>query len=710
TAPVLLTFADGVTQQTIDIPITDDTEIESSETLNLSLTNVSGGATLGTVTATTLTINDNDVAPNPGSLAFSSATYSITEGQPTATITVVRTDGSSGEVSVEVDIDASSSASSNDYSLTAPVLLTFADGVTQQTIDIPITDDTDVESSETLNLSLTNVSGGATLGSTTDTTLTILDNDVDPAQPILIEAETLSLSGGYRVESDGDASGGQMISLFSGNATAGDTGTASLTFAGTSGSYDIVIGYFDENDGVGQLSLDVAGTVVETWQLSENTGSGGVTASSFRTRRIASQSLINGDVVTITGTASDPAGEWARVDYIELIPVKAPPPSVGDTFIGGNGNQTFTGDSNTKAVTYAQSTLGINANLDTGIVTRTFSPSISDPLKIMPLGDSITYGVIDSPDTESGGYRIFLWNQLDADGHANAVDFVGSLSNGPSGFDSDHEGRRGWKINQISAQINGWISTFQPDTVLLKIGTNDILQDFNVDEADERLSSLIDQIHAQSPNTHVLVGSIVPITRDSTENDAVNAFNALIPGIVEDKVSAGQRVSFVDLNSVVTASDIADGIHPTSAGYEKIATAWYDWLGGGTDTLSNIDNLVGSFYDDTLVGNSSDNILNGGEGNDILRGGLGNDTLAGGLGNDTFVLETNSGTDIIFDFDSGIDILGLSGGLSFGDLTLTQGTGSDVDNTLIIANNQTIASLSGIQATALTSNDFITVS
>ncbi|MEO1520617.1 MAG: lysophospholipase, partial [Cyanobacteria bacterium J06633_2] len=157
-------------------------------------------------------------------------------------------------------------------------------------------------------------------------------------------------------------------------------------------------------------------------------------------------------------------------------------------------------------------------------------------------------------------------------------------------------------------------------------------------------------------------------------------------------------------------SDIADGIHPTSAGYEKIATAWYDWLGSGTDTLSNIDNLVGSFYDDTLVGNSSDNILNGGEGNDILRGGLGNDTLAGGLGNDTFVLETNSGTDIIFDFDSGIDILGLSGGLSFGDLTLTQGTGSDVDNTLIIANNQTIASLSGIQATALTSNDFITVS
>src|SRR3546814_15995539 len=57
-------------------------------------------------------------------------------------------------------------------------------------------------------------------------------------------------------------------------------------------------------------------------------------------------------------------------------------------------------------------------------------------------------------------------------------------------------------------------------------------------------------------------------------------------------------------------------------------------LGGDAqgDTLSGIENLTGSNYDDTLTGDGGNNSLTGGTGNDTLNGEGGNDTLTGGGG------------------------------------------------------------------------------
>ncbi|MEF8756319.1 MAG: hypothetical protein V5B60_20675 [Accumulibacter sp.] len=57
--------------------------------------------------------------------------------------------------------------------------------------------------------------------------------------------------------------------------------------------------------------------------------------------------------------------------------------------------------------------------------------------------------------------------------------------------------------------------------------------------------------------------------------------------------------------------------------------------GSGSDTLTGIENLSGSTYDDTLTGDGNANRLNGAQGNDFLNGNAGNDTLDGGAGNDT---------------------------------------------------------------------------
>lgn len=74
----------------------------------------------------------------------------------------------------------------------------------------------------------------------------------------------------------------------------------------------------------------------------------------------------------------------------------------------------------------------------------------------------------------------------------------------------------------------------------------------------------------------------------------------------------------------------------------NLATGTQNDGGGGQDTLSSLENAIGSNFVDTLQGDGANNIIQGLGGNDIIKGGSGNDTIDGGNGNDTLYGEIGS--------------------------------------------------------------------
>ncbi|MGB5676644.1 MAG: Calx-beta domain-containing protein [Gammaproteobacteria bacterium] len=172
-----LSFADGVTSQTFTIEIRDDTDYEGDETVNLSLSNPTGGAGLGSPATAVLTIAEDEPTPPAGSLQFSAPTYLVAEFGLIATVTVERVDGSVGTVGVDYASSDDTAIAGEDY-IAVNSSLSFADGETSRTFSIEIiNDESTQEGDESLNLILSNPTGGAGLGSPSAASLTITEKD-----------------------------------------------------------------------------------------------------------------------------------------------------------------------------------------------------------------------------------------------------------------------------------------------------------------------------------------------------------------------------------------------------------------------------------------------------------------------------------------------------------------------------------------------------
>ena len=202
-------------------------------------------------------------------------------------------------------------------------------------------------------------------------------------------------------------------------------------------------------------------------------------------------------------------------------------------------------------------------------------PTNGDPCRILPVGDSITYGI-----NEEGSYRIELFH--DALQANQKITYTGTLMNGPAtvdgvAFPPRYEATVGITIAGISAQITQNKTLSMPaDIVLVHIGTNDMYMS-DPGGAPTRLGMLLDQLTTGLPNALIVVAKIIPL---QIAGPAVTTFNAAIPGIVQTRVAAGKHIIVVDLNTGFPMNDFgSDDVHPDPAGYTWMGDKWYAAIG-----------------------------------------------------------------------------------------------------------------------------------
>ncbi|MDX9856910.1 MAG: LamG-like jellyroll fold domain-containing protein [candidate division Zixibacteria bacterium] len=212
------------------------------------------------------------------------------------------------------------------------------------------------------------------------------------------------------------------------------------------------------------------------------------------------------------------------------------------------------------------------------------------PVRIMPLGDSITDGAVGSSDDT--GYRRSLYLQLTNAGYW--VDFVGSQIGGiPLDFDRDHEGHGGWHANQIRDYVYGWLVQNPADIVLLHIGTNDISHG---DANPQEVAQILDEIDRYESTYGVSIKVILAaiISRDGGYDPETADFNAGVLAIAQDRIAAGDDIAIVDMFEALTyPADLADAVHPNDVGYGKMGNVWFTALDSVLGTSSWAPNDVG---------------------------------------------------------------------------------------------------------------------
>ena len=192
------------------------------------------------------------------------------------------------------------------------------------------------------------------------------------------------------------------------------------------------------------------------------------------------------------------------------------------------------------------------------------------PIRIMPLGDSITEGW-----PVPGGYRAPLYRLLTDAGYN--VDFVGTLTNNPSSdlADPDHEGHYGWRIDHIDGIIDAALDEVaDPDIILLLLGTNDYTQSSQTNNAVQRLENLVVKMATNRPYARIVVANLL-VRGEPYDTQIQTSFNPYLPNMAQSEYALGREVYFDDIRSAVPLEDLPDQLHPDATGYAKMATNWF---------------------------------------------------------------------------------------------------------------------------------------
>jgi Ca2+-binding RTX toxin-like protein len=207
--------------------------------------------------------------------------------------------------------------------------------------------------------------------------------------------------------------------------------------------------------------------------------------------------------------------------------------------------------------------------------------------------------------------------------------------------------------------------------------------------------------HGGMGNDAIAVTFVDTWDNDTNPKNGPRSDGKITGGYGDDDITVTMNDAkfFVNLKGDEPASNKPEDGNDTVTLQGSYANSIVD-LGGGDDIFNGDrgnDNISGKNGNDSLFGLGGNDQLAGDWGNDLLRGGSGKDRLIGGGNDDTFVLAKGEGIDTIVDFQVELDFIGLTDGLTFGQLSITQSN----TNTLINSGNETLAILNGITASNL---------
>ncbi len=202
------------------------------------------------------------------------------------------------------------------------------------------------------------------------------------------------------------------------------------------------------------------------------------------------------------------------------------------------------------------------------------------PVRIMPLGDSITRAASADP-----GYRAGLYFDLIDAGMD--VDMVGSVADSCApncSHDPDNEGHSGFTPSNIASVVAHWLALNPPDVVTLHIGTNvDPSVSLSRCHAGRGDPGCCKGLDLDIP---VVLARIINKVRGSYDPQ-LSVFNDNLEAMAQTRVTDGDRILVVDqepgldYSDTTTDFDVDDDLHPTADGYAKMVPVWFE----GFDSL-----------------------------------------------------------------------------------------------------------------------------
>lgn len=212
-------------------------------------------------------------------------------------------------------------------------------------------------------------------------------------------------------------------------------------------------------------------------------------------------------------------------------------------------------------------------------------------LRIMPLGASITFGL---RSTDGNGYRDDLEALLNKSGTKN-IEYVGSRKSGSMASNAV-EGWPGLRIDQVLPKANASVPQDLPNVILLNLGTNDCVQNYNMDNTTQnsttapeltanptftvgdRMRMLVNDLLEWSPNVTVVMSTLINNRYEKTQARVENAnvqFRAVAAGLQGE----GKKVVLAEMTSAAGGPNMTtmfDQTHPNDVGYAMMANRFYE--------------------------------------------------------------------------------------------------------------------------------------